>query len=243
MYQLFYVSFSIVGLAHDHLYFALLLLDVVFRYKTLTNVLKAVLLKGRQLVMVLLLTMVFMFIFSVFSFLYYRHYYYSGGITNVFSASTNVSATGKGGFACDSVMNCYITSIMYGLGDGRGIKAAQVQPDYPEGSSLFWEWESLPRQEQTILEQFYDRQIFDLLFFIVIIVILRSMIFGIILASFAQLREAESKAQEEMTSKCFICSIERTEFDRKGRGFEYHIKNDHYMWNYLYFIAKIMQTN
>ena len=171
MYQLFYVSFSIVGVAHDHLYFAVLLLDVVFRYKTLTNVLKAVLLKGRQLVMVLLLTMVFMFIFSVFSFLYYRHYYYSGGITNVFSASTNVSATGKGGFACDSVMNCYITSIMYGLGDGRGIKAAQVQPEYPEGSSLFWEWETLPRQEQTILEQFYDRQIFDLLFFIVIIVI------------------------------------------------------------------------
>ena len=62
------------------------------------------------------------------------------------------------------------------------------------------------------------------------------------MASFAQLREAESKAQEEMTSKCFICSIERTEFDRKGRGFEYHIKNDHYMWNYLYFIVKIMQT-
>jgi inositol 1,4,5-triphosphate receptor type 1 len=85
-------------------------------------------------------------------------------------------------------------------------------------------------------------EVFDILFFVVIIVILRSMIFGIILASFAQLREAEFKAQEEMSSKCFICSIERTEFDRKALGFDYHITHDHNMWNYLFFVVKVLET-
>jgi len=247
VYQFCYVLLSVLGVMYDHLLLSVLLLDVVFKYSTLTNVLKAVLLRSRQLVMVLLLTLVVMFIFSALSFMSFRHYYYSPFITNVGTAagvttSSGLEGNGKGGFACDSVMNCYVTAIMYGLGDGRGLKAAQVQPEYPEGSSIFWDWSTLHNSEQSIAVSFWERQMFDLAFFVIIIVILRSMIFGIILASFAQLREAESKAAEEMSSKCFICSIERTEFDRNALGFDYHIKHDHNMWNYLYFIVKVMQT-
>ena len=37
---------------------------------------------------------------------------------------------------------------------------------------------------------------------------------------------------EDMMSKCFICNIERGEFDRGAEGFENHIKRDHNMWAY-----------
>ena len=45
-----------------------------------------------------------------------------------------------------------------------------------------------------------------------------------------------------MNSKCFICSVQRAEFDRKGRGFDHHIKRDHNMWNYLYFMVKLNEN-
>ena len=34
---------------------------------------------------------------------------------------------------------------------------------------------------------------------------------------------------------CFICGIERFQFDRYGEGFEKHIENDHSIFNYLYY--------
>lgn len=39
-----------------------------------------------------------------------------------------------------------------------------------------------------------------------------------------------------MKSKCFICSIENGQFKRYGKGFLKHIKEDHNMWNYLFFM-------
>jgi hypothetical protein len=40
-----------------------------------------------------------------------------------------------------------------------------------------------------------------------------------------------------MKNRCYICNIERHEFDRYAQGFENHIKNDHNLWQYLYFLV------
>ena len=38
--------------------------------------------------------------------------------------------------------------------------------------------------------------------------------------------------------RCFVCDIERSEFDKASRdSFDTHIKKDHYMWHYLYMVA------
>ena len=95
MYQLFYLVFSVLGVAYDRLLLSVLLLDVVFKYSTLTNVLRAVVLKGRQLVMVLMLTLVFIYIFSTLAFMSLRHYYYVKHITNLHQEG---NSTGTGGF-------------------------------------------------------------------------------------------------------------------------------------------------
>lgn len=43
-----------------------------------------------------------------------------------------------------------------------------------------------------------------------------------------------------MNTICFICG-HKSEFLEKNsynsKGFKHHIKNDHYMWNYLFYIA------
>ena len=37
-------------------------------------------------------------------------------------------------------------------------------------------------------------------------------------------------------NKCYICNIDRYVFDRYAEGFEYHIEQDHNLWNYLFYI-------
>ena len=36
---------------------------------------------------------------------------------------------------------------------------------------------------------------------------------------------------------CFICNIERPEFDRQGNGFEHHIRHEHHCWHYINLMA------
>jgi hypothetical protein len=40
-----------------------------------------------------------------------------------------------------------------------------------------------------------------------------------------------------MIANCFICNIERGEFDRWAEGFQKHIKGDHNLWKYVYLLT------
>lgn len=43
-----------------------------------------------------------------------------------------------------------------------------------------------------------------------------------------------------MTTVCFVCGIEMEKLDKSSdsdKGFEFHIKYEHYMWNYIFYRA------
>ena len=42
-----------------------------------------------------------------------------------------------------------------------------------------------------------------------------------------------------MNNTCFICCLPRTHFDNKAVSFDEHIKTEHNMWHYLYFMVLI----
>mmetsp|Transcript_9604 Transcript_9604/g.8268 ORF Transcript_9604/g.8268 Transcript_9604/m.8268 type:complete len:88 (-) Transcript_9604:95-358(-) len=46
-----------------------------------------------------------------------------------------------------------------------------------------------------------------------------------------------------MMGKCFICENSRQLFDKSSKGFEYHIKKCHYLWNYIFFIYSIQKKD
>lgn len=93
------------------------------------------------------------------------------------------------------------------------------------------------------------RFFFDEFSNIVLGVIMLNIVGGIIIDTFGSLREEEVEKNQDMVDKCFICgnlkyesSISiRADFDRlqskTSGGFKEHIKINHYMWNYMYFIA------
>jgi hypothetical protein len=82
------------------------------------------------------------------------------------------------------------------------------------------------------------RFIVDLVFFLLVIIILLNIIFGIIIDTFSELREEKKERQLDITEKCFICNIDKSVFDMVGNGvFTRHIEEEHSMWAYLSFMV------
>ncbi len=50
--------------------------------------------------------------------------------------------------------------------------------------------------------------------------------------------QRKSKA-EDMAANCFICNIDRAEFDRRGSGFAHHQVEDHDVWSYVWLVAHL----
>lgn len=86
---------------------------------------------------------------------------------------------------------------------------------------------------------FVARVIYDLLFFFVVIIIVLNLIFGVIIDTFADLRSEKQQKELILRNTCFICGLNRSAFDNKTVSFEEHIKCEHNMWHYLYFIVLI----
>lgn len=68
---------------------------------------------------------------------------------------------------------------------------------------------------------------------------------GVTIDAFQELRLAKAKRMSDTLGVCFICGIEKLVFERAfdRTAFERHIKTDHNMWNYLYFIIYLWEQD
>lgn len=89
---------------------------------------------------------------------------------------------------------------------------------------------------------FFGIAILHLLFYLIVGVIGLNIIFGIILDSFNQLRGAYDASQSDMQGTCFICARLAFEFETQAKGFNYHVQEEHCMWDYIYLILYINET-
>eukprot|EP00744_Colponema_vietnamica_P004964 GILI01007336.1.p1 GENE.GILI01007336.1~~GILI01007336.1.p1 ORF type:complete len:878 (+),score=219.16 GILI01007336.1:344-2635(+) len=123
---------------------------------------------------------------------------------------------------CETLWMCLASTINYGLRAGGGIGEVLLKrKDYESG--LFW-----------------GRWIFDITFFIIVPVVLLNIIFGIIIDTFAELRDERRAIQTDITERCFICGIDKNEFDNKSKtDFNTHTDCDHNVYAYLNFIVYI----
>lgn len=90
------------------------------------------------------------------------------------------------------------------------------------------------------------RLVVDTLYYLVVLIVLLNIIFGIIIDTFSELRSLKMERQRDTTEKCFTCGIDKAIFDRSCDtldGFKRHIKQDHNMWNYLYFIIYLWEQD
>lgn len=125
---------------------------------------------------------------------------------------------------CETLLMCIITTLNHGLRNGGGIGDVMRSPSWSEPLFTF-------------------RVIYDLLFFFVVIIIILNLIFGVIIDTFADLRSEKQQKEEILRNTCFICGLDRSAFDNKTTSFEEHIRSEHNMWHYLYFIVLVKVKN
>jgi hypothetical protein len=125
-------------------------------------------------------------------------------------------------FYCDNLRNCFSTVLSNGVRAGGGI------------GDIFSQYKSLGQKE--IL-----RIITDLSFYIIVIIILLNIIFGIIIDTFAELRDQRNDLIYDLQHNCFICGNTRFQFDLKRISWKLHVHLDHSLHSYLAFLVYIRQ--
>ena len=165
----------------------------------------------------LLLTLVLMLI-VIFIFANISFYNFSEHFDPIVADNT--------GFHCNSLWNCWVVhldSVRAGGGIGDNVVLKWVDPASGAG---------------------YDLIAFQLMFFIIVILLFLNIVFGIIVDSFGQLRGEREFIDTDQTTKCFICGIDQNEFDRAvAGGFDLHIRTEHNMWMYLLFMHYVSKKD
>lgn len=225
-FDLLFAVISFLCLDIDQPYFnSIMLLYVIKQSVTLQNVVKAVVLPGHSLIMSAILGFICIFIFTVYGFYFLPNAFYN----------ENQSAD-----ECSSLVLCLATFLHGGFLSGGGI-ADHIRGDL--GHELIL---SDSRSLST-------RIAYDIAFFVVIIVLLMNIIFGIIIDTFGQLREESSEKNELMASFCFICGLSKDIFDARasnaaiggGEGLNFlgHIDREHNMWDYMFFLIHLAEKD
>jgi len=220
-YYIFYISVSFMGKYMTEIFYTLHLLDIIKRNATLRNVMTAVTLNHKQLLWTAFLCLVIVYIYSVLGFFLIAEDFYDKTILPPSMEELQVS----GERLCDTLFQCFFTTMTLGLRNGGGIA------------------DSLTTISYELKEKFFGRIVYDLTFFIIVVVIFLNIIFGIIIDTFAQLRDEKMSIEEDLQSTCFICHMERYTFDRNGNGFDHHIANDHNVWQYIFYLVHLQRKD
>ncbi|RLW01833.1 hypothetical protein DV515_00007631 [Chloebia gouldiae] len=221
LYHVAYVLVCMLGLCVHEFFYSFLLFDLVYREETLLNVIKSVTRNGRSIILTAVLALILVYLFSIIGFLFLKDDF----IMEVDRLKIRTPAAGEeeeDGIerTCDTLLMCIVTVLNQGLRNGGGVGDVLRKPSKDE-------------------PLFAARVVYDLLFYFIVIIIVLNLIFGVIIDTFADLRSEKQKKEEILKTTCFICGLERDKFDNKTVSFEEHIKAEHNMWHYLYFIVLV----
>ncbi|VVC34830.1 Hypothetical protein CINCED_3A015582 [Cinara cedri] len=252
LYHLMYIMFCVLGLCMHPFFYSVLLLDVVYREETLLNVIRSVTRNGRSIILTAVLALILVYLFSIIGYMFFKDdflvqvdedvVFETPGTDDQQTCSTigdsdfncnnddnsltksSILVDAGGGDrkerACDSLIMCIVTTLNQGLRNGGGI-----------GDIL-----RAPSSQEPL---FVARVVYDLLFFFIVIIIVLNLIFGVIIDTFADLRSEKQQKELILKNTCFVCGLNRSAFDNKTVSFEEHIKCEHNMWHYLYFIVLV----
>ena len=77
------------------------------------------------------------------------------------------------------------------------------------------------------------RLIYDITYFLINIIIMIDLVFGIILGTFSKMIEEERECDNDKINHCFICHITREIIEKRKENFQFHREKRHNLWNYI----------
>eukprot|EP00359_Climacostomum_virens_P006187 CAMPEP_0204913188 /NCGR_PEP_ID=MMETSP1397-20131031/11156_1 /ASSEMBLY_ACC=CAM_ASM_000891 /TAXON_ID=49980 /ORGANISM="Climacostomum Climacostomum virens, Strain Stock W-24" /LENGTH=2321 /DNA_ID=CAMNT_0052084377 /DNA_START=78 /DNA_END=7040 /DNA_ORIENTATION=- len=204
-FTMYYLCYWIASLSAFRwpLCYSILMLDFMKQQPELFNLLKAITLNLKPLLLTALLGIIWIFVFSLMAFLWFWKAY-----------------DAEQGLFCDTLFDCLISSLHIGIRNGGGI-----------GDSL--------NAEEGGFTGF--RVVFELSFWVIVIVILMNVIFGIIIDTFGELRDQRNSLKKEIHNNCFICGEARSQIELHGQGWSHHFMCLHSPFAYVAFIVHVVE--
>ena len=129
----------------------------------------------------------------------------------------------ESGQFCSTLAECFVTTVTWGVTHGGGLREVLSGGDK---YGFFGD------------PHYKLRVVVDLFFWMVVSTIMMNLLLGIIVDTFGRLRTEEADQISELSGFCFICSLPAHSFEHVG-GFRKHIKREHNMWSYLYFVEQL----
>jgi len=163
--------------------------------------------------------------FIVYIFMWFSYFYFSDlfNFNNVIDSNSQENISDS---FCYSSVQCLLFLIQKGItskkGIGEVISKVSFYSDY-----IFY------------LKKFF----YEMLFWIIIILILGNIFLGIIVNMFSQLRKENSNLEDDKNNICFICQLSKDECLFRNIDFDNHIKGIHNLWNYVYFLVYLHINN
>jgi hypothetical protein len=216
IYYTVYLTLSCMGL-YDYQFVVPLVFDIIKKFPLAMDVINSVIKPRKTIMWTLILGGFCAYIFAFITFEYFREDFHT-----VNDDDGNHENPDPEFVNCDTLGRCFGVFTYYGLiADGGA------------GDTLAY---TLGLRGWVI----------DFLYYVVIMLIMLNIIFGIIIDTFSERRQEVAQNLKDTLNICFICGIDKRTFDRAGDGtdgFRVHTKSDHNMWNYLFFMIFIWEQD
>jgi hypothetical protein len=122
-----------------------------------------------------------------------------------------------------SLSDCFIFVFHRGFLGGSGIILTAEEFDYEDPMGML-------------------KMLYDSLFFFVVTVCLLNMVFGIMIDTFASLREQTESTEDNLSNYCFICCLHRGDFESLAI-FDEHQYCEHDLMSFLCLIARVQSLH
>ncbi|CUG89031.1 transmembrane protein, putative [Bodo saltans] len=206
-YYLALILASLCALFIDPYFAAIHLLGLINKSASLRTVIVAITQNGKSLLLTMGLGVIVVYMFSIMGYMYFPSAFGGGDERTSATISEN----------CQTLGRCFMFILTNGLRQGGGVG------DLMDKAS----WDS---------PMLFHRMGYDFAFYALVNVVFLNILFGIIIDTFAELRDDKRRKEEDMNTCCFICGLDAEVFEKEGGGFKRHVHRDHNMWQYLYFI-------
>ena len=187
---------------------------------TLFDIVLAIQMKWKNIILLLLFDFLCIYIFAWFAFFYFSYFFVFDEVMIPQSQETLTE-----GF-CFSSVQCYLFMLNRGSLSNGGISNDLGLISYKNN-----------------VRHYIGRFFFDVIFFLIISLYISKMFLSFIIDTFGELREKNSKNQEDKDNVCFICEIKRDKCLLKNIDFDKHVEQEHNIWNYVYFLNYLYVNN
>ncbi|KAM3134788.1 hypothetical protein pb186bvf_013113 [Paramecium bursaria] len=210
----------------DPYIYTVLMLDIIKRSEDLQNIIKSITQNARNLLKFSFLGLVGLILYGVLTYNFFDGPFEikEPNFLNEDFDEIQLRQQGLFGLSVADVIN---KGFRDGVGDATDeyYNSVGLTPD--SDANLYW-----------------GIYFYEFTFFILFNILFTQIIFGVILDTFGELRDARQDLINEIQQKCFVCSLGRNDIDSKGaKGQYYHIYLEHNAYHMLFYIIYIQKKN